>query len=163
VIVEETGSSKSKWGANSISNETPFPPLETVKTIHVFEPALYLSREFLHQKYCEERLSTSQIAALCFSSRSTILKYMEKHGIARRKSGASLRRPGYGLAYGRRVVGRFEMENKREMRVIEKMHRMRKQGLSYAKIAIKLNAERIPTKTRRGRWGAKTVHQILHF
>jgi len=150
-----------KWGGNAGLNETTFPPVETVKIIQVYEAAPYMNADFLRQKYCTERLSTSQIAALCFSSRSTILKHLEQHGIARRKSGSSLRRPGYGLAYGRRVVGRLEVRSKKEEVIITRMRAMKLSGLSYGRIAERLNQSEVPTKTKRGLWSAKTVHQIV--
>jgi len=44
---------------------------------------------------------------------------------------------------------------------VEKMQKLRAQGLCYGKIADVFNAWSFPTKTRKGPWSAKQIHQIL--
>lgn len=66
-----------------------------------------------------------------------------------------------GLSYGKKVKERTLAEHKREQETIRKMHELRDKGFSYWKIADVLNAMKVPTKTRRGRWHARTVLSIL--
>lgn len=47
-----------------------------------------------------------------------------------------------------------------EQKTIRKIQRLRDQGLSYARVADRLNAQNIPSKTG-GRWYGPTVQQIL--
>jgi len=44
--------------------------------------------------------------------------------------------------------------------VLDWMQAMRREGLSYARIAASLNAERIPSK-QGGRWHAMSVRSVL--
>jgi hypothetical protein len=44
---------------------------------------------------------------------------------------------------------------------IQKMKDLREKGFSYWKIADVFNSMGIPTKTRKGKWHAKTIQQIL--
>jgi hypothetical protein len=41
------------------------------------------------------------------------------------------------------------------------MKQLREQGFSYWKIADVLNTMKIPTKTRRGQWLARSVQKVL--
>jgi len=50
---------------------------------------------------------------------------------------------------------------KTEIDNIQKMQQLRKEGLSYWKIAAVLNAMKVPTKTGRAPWQARTVQRIL--
>ena len=142
----------------------PFPPPPQIaKVIYLSQqPKRYDDPEYLSQKYVEERLTTNELAALTGSSKTTILKYLKLHGIPIRGSGKVLRkRPGFGLGYGSRIVLRRERAFKREQENIHKMKELREKGFSYWKIADILNSMKVPTQTRRGKWHAKTVHQIL--
>ena len=42
------------------------------------------------------------------------------------------------------------------------MNDLRAQGFSYWKIADIFNSMKIPTQMGKGKWHAKTIHQILH-
>ena len=53
------------------------------------------------------------------------------------------------------------MEHKREQEAILKMRELRDKGFSFWKIAEVLNTMKMPTKTRKGRWHARTVQAIL--
>jgi len=64
---------------------------------------------------------------------------------------------GFGEAWKKRQI----VASKKEQEIIDKMKKLRAEGLSYWKIADVLNAWGIPTKTRRGRWHARTVQKIL--
>lgn len=88
------------------------------------------------------------------------MKYLKQHGIPVRGTGSNIKRR-QGLEYGKRVVQRRELEHKRELENIAKMKTLRSQGFSYWKIADILNSLSVPTKTRRGKWHAKTVQAIM--
>jgi hypothetical protein len=143
-------------------NQTRFPPLEVAKIINVSSPLLYQGATFLHQKYTVEKLSTTQISALTFSSKATILKYMKRYGIPSRKTGSCFRKPGQGLPYGVKIVAAEEVPHKKELKHLSKMQSLRDKGFSYRKIALICNTENIPTKTRRTKWQAKSVHQVIN-
>jgi hypothetical protein len=51
--------------------------------------------------------------------------------------------------------------NAAEQRVIERMKEMKTAGTSLRKICERLNADGVPTKTRRGEWQHTTVNVIL--
>ena len=107
-----------------------------------------------------ENLSIAVIAEEFDAAESTIHKYLVKFGIPIRGSGQNIRRKR-SLAYGRKIANRIEVEHKREMETVVKMLDLRRQGFSYWKIADILNSMKIPTKTRRGKWHARSVQQIL--
>ena len=100
------------------------------------------------------------MAVLVPCSVSTVLKYLRVHGIPVRASGDNVRRKR-SLRYGVRVEGRQQVVHKAEMATIQNMAHLRLQGFSYWKIADILNSMRVPTKTRRGKWHARSVQQIL--
>ena len=124
----------------------------------IWKPAR--NRAFLYQKYIVEKLFTAEIARLAFASRPTILKYLKLYGIPIRGTGENIRRQR-GLSYGRRIVKRQEVIHKSEEVLIDKIRKLREKGWSYWKIADILNALGISTKTKSGRWHAKTVQKIL--
>ena len=140
----------------------PSARIEVCKTVNLRRSVDFKSKDILHQKYIIERLSTDEIAKQIGTARSTILKYLKIHGIPVRGTGQSIRkRAGYGLSYGRRIVNRQEVANKREQDYIAKLKDLRQQGFSYWKIADIFNTLKVPTKTGRGRWHARSVQQIL--
>lgn len=120
----------------------------------------FKDKSFLHQKYVVESLSCDEIASQIFSARTTVLKYLKIHGIPVREVGTNQKRVR-GLAYGQKVKERTLAEHKREQEAIMKMKDLREKGFSYWKIADVLNAMKVPTKTRKGRWHARSVHAIL--
>jgi hypothetical protein len=122
----------------------------------------FKNKFFLHQKYVVEGFSCGEIAAKIFSARTTILKYLKLHGIPVRENGTNQKRKR-GLAYGTKVQGRQVENHQRERENVNKMRELRDKGYSYWKIAEVFNTLKIPTKTRKGKWHAKTVHQILNF
>jgi hypothetical protein len=136
------------------------PPGQLADIIDVPWTPRYLDKDFLQQKYEVERLSAEELAALVPCAVSTVIKYLRVHGIAVRDSGDNIRRQR-GVGYGRRIAGREQVEHKAELATIAKMADLRRQGFSYWKIADILNSMKIPTKTRRGKWHARSVQQIL--
>jgi hypothetical protein len=51
---------------------------------------------------------------------------------------------------------------KKELAYIKKMRRFRELGFSYWKIAEIFNEMKVPTKTGKGQWQARTVQRILN-
>ncbi len=121
----------------------------------------FKNKIFLQQKYVVEGLSCGEIAAQIFSARTTVLKYLKLHGIPVREVGSNQKRKR-GLGYGEKVECRQVVDHVREQENRTKMQELRDKGYSYWKIAEVFNTLKIPTKTRRGRWHAKTVQQILN-
>ena len=120
----------------------------------------YLDRDFLYQKYAIERLSCEEISKQLSTARTTILKHLKLHGIPVRKPGTNTNRKR-GLAYGARCLKREKVQHKRELENIKKMRELRDKGFSYWRIADVFNSMKVSTKTGRGKWHGKTVHQIL--
>lgn len=118
---------------------------------------LVKQESFLRAKYEEEGLSVNQIAALTFSSRSTVVKYLSNHGIALRP----VDRNGGTLQFGKRRKGRLIVDQAREQAAIEKAKLLRDQGLSFDKIAQVMNAMSIKTRSGKSSWYAKTVRTII--
>jgi hypothetical protein len=118
---------------------------------------LVKQESFLRAKYEAEGLFLNQIAALTFSSRQTVVKYLEAFGIALRPNNRQAGVLPFGKMWRRhRIVLKAQ-----EQAAIEKARLLREQGLSYEKIAAVLNAMGIKTRSRRALWYAKTVRDIL--
>jgi hypothetical protein len=137
-----------------------FPPANILMISCLSEDPLYKNKFFLQQKYVEERLSCEEIAAQIFSARTTVLKYLKLHNIPVREVGSNTKRVR-GLAYGQKIKERSLAEHKREQEAVFKMRELRVKGFSYWKIADVLNTMKVPTKTRKGKWHARTVQAIL--
>lgn len=134
-------------------------PLQISQKIHFKPRGLFRDKNLLHQKYVVERLSMKEIAKQIFSSRPTILRWLNKHGIEVRPSGSNIRRRN--LAYGLQLKRREEVIATKEVANISKMKNLRDQGFSYWKIADIFSSMKIPTKTRKKKWQARTVQRIL--
>ena len=147
-------------GSSICSILTIFPPEQISLISSTLEDSPYKSKSFLQQKYVVEGLSCGEIAAQIFSARTTVLKYLKLHGIPVRESGSNQKRKR-GLAYGKKVESRHVVDHVRELENTKKMRELRDKGFSYWKIAEVFNTLKIPTKIRKGKWHAKTVHQIL--
>ena len=81
-------------------------------------------------------------------------------GIPVREIGTNTNRKR-GLPFGKKVNKRQIQEFKKEMRIIERMIKLREEGLSFREIASILNNEKIPTKTKISEWSGKVVWSIL--
>jgi hypothetical protein len=147
-------------GSSIYSIPNYFPPANILMISIVCNDQPYKNKSFLHQKYVVEGLSCEEIASQIFSARTTVLKYLKLYGIPVREVGKNQKR-ARGLAYGKKVKERVFAEYRREQEVILKMRELRDKGFSYWKIADVLNAMKVPTKTRRGKWHARTVQAIL--
>ncbi len=144
------------------ANATSLQPLKSIMISSIQYTPPYKNKDFLYQKYVVEKLSTIEIAQSIFSARSTVSKHLKLFGIPVRESGNIKKRPGYGLAYGKQIINRQEILHKREQDNIKKMNELRSKGFSYWKIADIFNSMKIPTQTGKGKWYAKTIHQIMH-
>lgn len=137
-----------------------FPPASILIKTEVYVDRPYENKFFLYQKYVVEGLTCEEIATQIFSARTTVLKYLKINGIPVREVGSNQKRKR-GLAYGSKVQRRSIAVYKREQETIAKMIELRDRGFSYWKIAEILNAMKVPTKTGRGKWHARTVLSIL--
>jgi predicted DNA-binding protein YlxM (UPF0122 family) len=121
---------------------------------------LFKNPDFLRQKYVEEKLSIAEIAALTMSSNGAVHSHLKSCGIETRRSGENIR-PKRHLSYGYKISCRDVVNHAREQETLKKMQELRNQGFSYWKIADILNTMKVPTKTRKGRWHARSVQQIM--
>lgn len=135
-------------------------PLYITDFIPFFTTPAFKQPEFLHREYIEKSRTVQEIATEIGSSKSTVLKHLREFGIAVREVGAPQRRKR-GLAYGKRVVARVQVDHKQELETIEKIKQLRAKGFSYWKIADALNTLGVKTKTRNSIWHATTVMGIL--
>ena len=149
-----------KWGANHPYSRNLYRQPYLVNSIEYSVTPRYLDKEFLYQKYVVERLSCEEISKQLSTARTTILKYLKLHGIPVREVGVNTNRKR-GIAYGAKRLNGEEAQHKRELENIRKMRELRDKGYSYRRIAEVFNLMGILTKTRRGKWHAKTVSQIL--
>ncbi len=141
-----------------VGSDQLFHPPKVSKTITFIYQEPYKDALFLRQKYVVERASIKEIAAEIFSSPSTVHKYLRKFDIPLRAVDDKNRNR---LAFGEAWRARRVASHKRELEAIGKMRKLRGQGFSYWKIADVLNSWAVPTKTRRGKWHARSVQQIL--
>lgn len=137
----------------------PHPQIHLVRPFVKSYP-LFMDKQVLLRKYVYERLTVKEMAGELGTARSTISKYLRKHGIPLRNTPMRWA-PGRGLAYGKRIVNRQEVAHKREQENICKMQELREKGFSYWKIADAFNTLKVPTKSGRGKWHARSVQQIL--
>lgn len=137
-----------------------FPPAYLLDTIEFPWMPLFKDPGFLHQKYVVEGLTADEVAALCFSAKSTVLKHLRLFGIPVRETNPGVRRHRC-VAFGQRMAGRQLVEHRREQEALHRMHELRAKGFTYENIAEVLNSMGVRTKTGRGRWYRKTVQAIL--
>ncbi len=131
------------------------PKIQIISSIQYLP--LVKQESFLRAKYEDEELSVNQIAALTFSSRSTIVKYLERYGIPFRPED---RQAGV-LPFGKKWRQRRIVLNAQKQAAIEKAKLLREQGLSYEKIAAVMNMMAVKTRSGRAKWHAKTVRDVI--
>lgn len=142
----------------SADNPEDFPPPKPLVISSISVVPIHRQESFLRQKYEAEGLSTRQIAAQTFSARSTVSKYLKKHGVAVKPANPS--RKGQ-IAFGEKVEGGTLRKKMTETEAITAMVRLRNEGYSFRQIAAWLDAKGVKTKNRRNRWQAATVMKIL--
>lgn len=139
-------------------NPEDFPlPKPIVKSSISVVPR-FRQESFLRQKYEAEGLSTGQIADQIFSAKSTVSKYLKAFDIATTPTNPS--RKGQ-LAFGEKVSKGELRKKMTEVDVIKAIMRLHSEGYSLRQIAAWLDARKIKTKNRKGRWQATTVMKIL--
>ncbi|MAX65994.1 MAG: hypothetical protein CME66_03570 [Halobacteriovoraceae bacterium] len=93
------------------------------------------------------------------SSRSTVTKYINDFGIAKREVGSNKNRKR-GVPYGYEFVDGELKEVTSEQEVISLIAKLRKLEMSFGKIARVLNDQQVPTKNKVKLWDRKTVYVI---
>jgi len=158
---EDSFSAISKeWGTNTPTSQLYCPPVDLSIESGIQAIPLFKNPDFLRQKYVEEKLSIAEIAALTMSSNGAVHSHLRSCGIEIRGSGENIR-PKRHLSYGSKISCRNVVVHCREQETLNKMRELRDQGFSYWKIADILNTMKVPTKTRKGRWHARSVQAIL--
>jgi hypothetical protein len=117
---------------------------------------LVKQESFLRLKYLQEGLSPRQIAALTFSSRQTVVKYLKLAGIPLRMDD-QIRVLPFGKKWRLNRITIHEQE----LATIEKARQLRAEGLPYDKIAKVMSMMRLRTKRGGVKWHAKTVRDII--
>lgn len=109
----------------------------------------------------EKRLTSTQIAKELNVSRSTISKYLKKLGISTLQVGSNKKRVR-GVRFGTKILSNGKVVSiSEEQKTITAIKTWRDQGKSFREIAGILNVQGIPTKTGKGQWHGKTIHQLL--
>lgn len=93
-------------------------------------------------------------------SRSTVQKYLQVFNVPTRQIGTNQKRKR-GVAYGNKSIKREIVTHKKELENINRMKELRESGMSYQKIADIFNIMMIPTKTKKGKWCARTICGVL--
>ena len=149
-----------KWGGARRSHPQNGPqaliPLRTPFPSY----AWFQDKEFLTQEYVERQKSLAQIARELGCVRSTVAKHLLEAGIEPRQEGLPHHRKGQ-LAYGEKLRNGQVVPHLGEVSAIQQLAALRGKGLSYEKLAVWANQERIPTKNRTGRWDRRTIFEIL--
>ena len=107
------------------------------------------------QKYLVERLSARQIAFLIGCSHIAVNRALKKFGLIREPTPSG--RLGFEIGIGSK--GRFF--EKRRKKLIQRMLKMREQGVSFRKIAKWLESKDIPAPSGKMKWYAGTIKAIL--
>lgn len=149
---------REKWGG--IQNSTQTPNCNFTDTMPLKIPISQVSSELLRNYYEVQKMSTKEMAKRLETSSSVIQKYLEEYGIKPRPVGSNVKRKR-GVAYGQKIIRGQAQVLLKERENIEKMQELRANGFSYWKIAEIFNSMKIPTKTKKGKWHAKTICSIL--
>ena len=128
--------------------------------IQLYTPETWKNKEILYQKYVVEGRGMRELAVEFKAARETIANQLRLFEIPIRNAGSNQNRKR-GLAYGEKCRERELKAHKKELENIQKMRELRDKGFSYWKIADVFNSMGVPTKTRKGKWHAKTIQQIL--
>jgi predicted DNA-binding protein YlxM (UPF0122 family) len=147
-----------KWGG--IQNGTQTLDVLYVQSVKFSVPISYASTEFLKELYVEKKLSLEEVAAEFGISRCAVTGELKSRGIPIRNKGENIKRKR-GLGYGQKIKKRKVEKHKQELENITKIKELRSSGYSYHKIAEILNTMKVPTKTCKGKWHAKTVSQVI--
>ncbi|MEI7488005.1 MAG: recombinase family protein [Chryseobacterium sp.] len=131
---------------------------EVIEILTLSSKKAILTESFLKQKYVVEGLSSGEIAAQTFSSRTTVTRHLKQCGIPLK---TFTRRETGKMVYGFRQYSGKAIGVKKEGEVIELIKSYRESGYSYIRIADILNKNKIQTKMKKGIWYSKVVRQIF--
>lgn len=109
----------------------------------------------LRKLYVDFDLSSQQISQITGWPRTTISEFLKRSKLTK----AQLKPPT--PRYGERIIGGVRVPHQAELRVIEKMISLRKNGQSFRAIAQTLNAQGVPTK-KGLQWSKTTVQSIVN-
>ena len=85
-----------------------------------------------------------------------VAQYDKSQIVAKLRGARMRKRAKEGRCEGRKPYGHYAGEQE----VIERMKALRAEGLGFDRIAVRLNDEGVPTRTR-GRWHGVAVNRIL--
>ncbi len=165
VVDHEVKEIKIFWNIEATQEEIRLP-LEreltcTSRGLGSSNPVEVLMRDKLEHLSVIEKKTGSQISKELGVSRATVIKYQKRFGLQARTTGKNVRRKR-GVSYGTKISSNGKMTKiTNESNVIEAMRIWRGKGKSFREIANLLNDQKVPTKTGKGPWHGKTVHQIL--
>lgn len=146
------------WWWPSLPGNKSSQEISFVKIIEFFSRPPFKDPVFLEQKYVIEGLHPKEIATQTFSSRQSVIKYLRKYGIPLR---AEDQLPNGPPPFGLKLARYRAIIDKREQASIQKMEKLRSEGLSYEKIADVLNSMGVFTRSKKSKWYAKTVRDVL--
>jgi len=136
--------------------KTTFPSSPVLRMVSsICTKQLYRNETFLKQKYESEGMSARQIAVLIGCPHSVINRALARFSI--RKVPRRLGSPEYGF----KIEKCRRIPHVREQKIIRQMQRMRDLGMSYLKIAEKLNSRGIRTPLGKDHWCGCVVRAIL--
>ncbi len=144
------------------------PPvgLKANGAVHLIEDVIPLpgrlllrSRSYLRALYEREQLSAREIARRLGVSHSTVLAALGFAGLNGHDGNGNGHRKGQ-IPFGFVCVENRLVKSDEEQNVIRLVRQLRRNGLSFRKIADELNLRLIPTKNH-GVWQANTLKKIL--
>jgi len=133
--------------------------LELYDVFGAKDVALVFLREHLDTTTPVGRLLRTILSAIAEFERELIIDRSKTGIAARTASGKPWGEPRYGFRGG--DDGHW-IEIPSEIAIIERVYRLRvEDGLSYQRIATKLNQEGVPTRRPKGNWTATTIRTLL--
>ena len=121
----------------------------------------FRDKDFLIEQYVTKEKSLAQIAHEVGCARATVVTHLMEFGIEIRQDGLLPHYLKSQTAYGEKNYGGRVVPHLGELAIIEQFLKLRKQGLSYEKLARWANHNQIPTKNKVGRWDRRTIFEIL--
>ena len=119
----------------------------------------FIPEDVLRQKYLENRLPIRAIASEFACSKTYVRSMSLKYNIPLRKT--SDYRGSRWFAYGKRKIGIKTIDHKGELRTINTIKQMYREGNSTSAIARCLNTMKLPTKQQGKGWRYDMIVTIL--
>ena len=124
-----------------------------------YQTSIPISSDVLKEKYLENKLSMRDIAREFSCSKTLVRKLLLKYQIPLKEP--SKYHKDHSRLFGKRKVNGKAVDNKKELRVIETIKKMHKEGLGARAIARTLETMKIPTKKQGKGWHHHMVITIL--